>query len=72
MRRRSGQSSLEMTLAMIGALLLLFGSIKVFTWLAQRIVARQQAYENSRVSAGSSAPGQRWNEPSQKLSVFGN
>ena len=72
MSGRRAQSSLEMTLAMIGALVLLFGSIKVFIWLAQRLVARQQAYENTRVAAGSSAPGRKWDEPSQKLSIFGN
>ena len=59
-----GQASLEMTLALVGALLLLFGSLKVFLWLNSRFVARQQAYEASRVAAGSTQPGTTWNEPS--------
>ena len=72
MRGRRGQASLEMTLALIGALVLFFCSIKIFAWLAQRMIARQRAYEDSRVAAGSNQPGRKWDEPSQKLSVFGN
>ena len=67
-----GQASLEMTLAMIGALLLLFGSFKVFLWVTKRMIVRQQAYESSRVAAGSSAAKGKteWDEPSEKLAVF--
>lgn len=71
--RRRGQASLEMAVAMFGAILLLLGSIKIFVWMAQRLVARQQSYDSTRKAAASdAAPGQRWNEPSQKLSLFGN
>ena len=71
-----GQASLEMTLAMIGVLLLLAACINVFVWLNGRIVARQQAYESSRQAAAdkdSTAPV-LWNEPandsSKNLKVF--
>lgn len=59
-----------MTVAMIGALLLLFGALKMFLWINGRLIARQQAYEASRVAAGSTQPGALWKEPSQKLEIF--
>ena len=70
--RDAGQASLEMTLAWIGVLLLLFGSFKVFLWVNKRMIARQQAYESSRVAAGSStkAGAVEWDEPSEKLAIF--
>jgi len=69
--RRDGQASLEMTLAMIGALLLLFGALKVFIWINRRIVLRQQRYEATRVVAGSSNSVTSWNEPTEKLTILG-
>ena len=61
-----GQASLEMTAALIGALILLAGCIRVFTWLAGRIVARQTSYDASRPTSGK--PWQNpnaflWDEP---------
>jgi len=64
------QASLETTLAIIGALILFFGSLRIFVWLNQRILARQQSYETTRVVAGSSVPGRRWTEPSERLGIF--
>ena len=68
---KRGQASLEMSVAMIGALLLLVACIKVYVWINGRLLNRQQAYEASRVAAGRAAPGQgvAWNEPSEKLSA---
>ena len=68
---RRAQASLELTLAMIGALLLLFGSLKVFLWLNERIIARQIAYERSRVQAGTDASVVQWNEAAKPLRIFG-
>ena len=70
-----GQASLEMTVALMGTLLLLFGSVKVFVWMTQRLVARQQSYEATRVEAGSvpqvsSARVVQWTEPSERLRIF--
>lgn len=65
-----GQASLELTVAMIGALLLLFGSLKVFLWLNERIIARQIAYERSRVTAGTDASVVQWSEPAKRLEIF--
>lgn len=60
-----------MVVALIGALLLLFGSLKVFLWMNGRVIARQQSYEATRVAAGSKAtPGTLWNEPNAKLRIF--
>lgn len=52
-KNRKAQTSLETTLALAGALLLMFGALKVFTWLAGTMVLRQQDYEATRVEAGS-------------------
>jgi len=66
-----GQASLETTLAMLGALLLLLGSVKVYLWVNERLISRQQAYEATRVAAGSTQPGVFDNSASQlRLDVF--
>lgn len=67
---RRGQASLEMTVALMGTLLLLFGSVKVFLWMVERLVVRQQSYETTRVAAGGDEPGKRWNEPTAPLRIF--
>ncbi len=67
---RRGQSSLEMTVAIAGLVLLLLGSVKIFAWLAERIVSRQQSYEATRQAAGNGDPGKAWNEPSKPLKIF--
>lgn len=58
---------------MIGALVLLVGTIKLFVWINQRYILRQRAYEATRVQAGSAPPSTRtlWNEPTQTLDFFG-
>ena len=61
-----GQASLEMTLALMGSLLLLFGSFKVCLWLNERLVRRHQYYNCTRVQAGSSAPGV-WDDPTRSI-----
>ena len=68
---RRGQASLEMTLAMIGALLLLFGSLQVFVWVNGRLIVRQRNYEQTRQQAAESQTLVQWDEPSGSLSVFG-
>ena len=55
-----------MTVALIGALILLFGTVKVFLWVNERIVQRQVSYENTRASGGN------WTEPSTPLRIFKN
>ncbi len=52
---RRGQASLEMTVALIGAVLLLLGSFKVWLWVNERLVRRQQDYEASRMTANNNA-----------------
>ena len=61
-----------MTVALIGSLVLLFGSVKVSLWLIERMVKRHAAYEAGRVEAGSRTDGAvvRWTEPSQPLRIF--
>lgn len=59
-----GQASLEMTVALVGALLLLFGAFRVCLWVAERLVRRQTSYEATRLSGGD------WQEPSTPLRIL--
>jgi hypothetical protein len=51
------QSSLEMVIALICVLILLLGSVKIFSWANNSMVLRQQEYDSTRVSAGSAGAG---------------
>ncbi len=51
--RGRGQSSLEMTAALIMVLLMLVAAVRIFAWLNRRIIYRQEDYEASRIAAGS-------------------
>jgi len=51
--RGRGQSSLEMTAALIMVLLLLVAAVRIFAWLNRRIIWRQRDYEATRIQAGS-------------------
>ena len=59
-----------MTVAMIGALLLLFGSIRVFLWMSERLITRQQGYERTRAAAANDQPGRTWDEPTDRLDIL--
>ena len=72
---RGGQASLEMTAAIIGALLLLAGIVRFTLWCTERYVARIQAYDRTRPLAASVPPAYniRWDgsyEPRQKLNIL--
>jgi len=77
--KRRAQASIEVTLAFICIFILLFGSIKIFIWFTERIVRRQEDYEQTRVLAGSLSKGQtleqagaNLNESNYpKLDIFG-
>ncbi len=47
-----GQTSLEMTVALILVVILLVASVKIFLWLNEGIVSQQVSYENTRLQAG--------------------
>ena len=75
---RRAQASLELSIAMFGAILLLLGSLKVCLWLNERVVQRQQNYETNRGEAGSAMPDAEgkvrvvgWDDPAQALDLFG-
>ncbi len=67
--RQRAQASLEMTVAIIGSLLLLLGSLKLFIWLNERLVGRHLKYNDTRANAASDNPDAAY-EPTQKLSIF--
>ncbi len=76
--RLRAQASLEMTAAMLGVLLLLFGAFKICLWTVERIVKRDESYNRSRVNAGSTPLDDRirhkvgWDEAAdhQPLKIF--
>lgn len=43
------QSTLELTVALIAVFILLLGAIRLFIWLNERMVLRQEAFEATRV-----------------------
>lgn len=49
---RQAQASLETTVALLGAILLLFASLKVFLWISERLIRRQQYYNCTRAMSG--------------------
>lgn len=70
--KRKGQASLELTVALIAIFVLCFGSVKIFTWLNERMVLRQEGYEATRVAAGSDSPGTEVDESGYpQLDIFG-
>ena len=72
---KKAQASIEVTLAFICFMILLFGSVKIFIWLNERMVLRQEDFEASRVEAGNIGvgdPGVYINESNYpKLDIFG-
>lgn len=88
-RRRSrgtGQATIEMAVAFVGALLLLFGTLKVALWMGERYVRREINYERTRTTAAGtttlppntnrvSPAAMNWNqfawpEPAKQLNIF--
>ena len=51
--KNRAQAALETTLALICVIVLLFGALKIFFWLTERVVRRQEDFESGRVQAGS-------------------
>ena len=51
-----GQSTMEVGIALIVVILFLLASLKIFLWLNNRMVWRQQEYERTRINAGSQWP----------------
>ncbi|MBU3934116.1 hypothetical protein KKD20_06880 [Patescibacteria group bacterium] len=71
-QRNKAQSTLEITVALIAVFILFLGSVKIFVWVNERMVLRQEAYEKTRVSAGSSNFEVQVDESDfPKLDIFG-
>lgn len=56
-KKPSAQVSLELAVAFIGIFLLLLGALKIFVWVNQRLVLRQEAYDATRVTAAGMEKG---------------
>ena len=75
LRRFSGQATLELTAAMVGALLFVVAAVKVVLWSAERFVTRTQNYDRTRTSAASVRESNNadWDgsyEPTKKLEIL--
>lgn len=53
MKAGKGQTTLEMTAALVVLMMLLVASARVFVWVNERMVYRQSEYERTRITAGS-------------------
>ena len=51
-KKMNGQSTLELTVALILVSMLVLASVKMFLWFSDRMVLRQERYEANRVAAG--------------------
>lgn len=56
--KNRAQVSLEVTVAFICIMVLLFASVRIFVWMNQRMVQRQKDYEDTRIAAGSIEAGE--------------
>ena len=70
-----GQATLELTMAIIGALLFLLAAVKIVLWSAERFVTRTQNYDRTRVQAASvkESVNAAWDnsyEPTKKLEIL--
>ena len=68
-----GQASLELTVAILGALLFLIAAVKVVLWSTERFVARTEDYDRTRTSAASVNASTAWDnsyEPTKKLEIL--
>jgi len=63
--KNHGQVSLELGIAFVCIFLILMGSFNVCLWFITRFTIRQQGYEATRTSGGSS-----YNQPTGKLDIF--
>jgi hypothetical protein len=57
MSEMKGQSTLELTAALVVIAILLIGTAKIFLWINDSMVRRQVNYEATRVAAGSAEFG---------------
>ena len=52
LKRRRGQAAIEMAIAVIASIVLMAGSVRIWMWMVQTMVERQEAYQASRRRAG--------------------
>ena len=77
-RRIKAQSSLEIVVALIPVLIILFCVVNLFFWLNHRLAYRQHKYEESRIVSGTSDDKGRSNavfadeSGSSRMHVFTN
>ncbi|MDD4907721.1 MAG: hypothetical protein PHJ00_01505 [Candidatus Omnitrophica bacterium] len=62
---KKAQVTLETALVFVALIMLLYGSVNIWLWFNRNLAERQPPYNQTRVTAGSSNPGQ-WPVSSQK------
>ena len=70
-----GQATLEVAVAMAGALIFLVAAVKIVLWSTERFVARTQNYDRTRASAAgvqasASADWDNSYEPTKRLEIL--
>ena len=65
---KTGQSTLETTIALVAAVILILGITQVFVWLNKIMVERHEAFESSSTSAD---PVVDFYQP-EEFNIFGN
>ena len=61
------QVTLETVIMWLMTFLFIFGVVRLWVWSNAQIAYRQPAYEGTRVTAGSSSPGENWNYTPKEL-----
>jgi len=69
-RHELAQATIETIVALIAGLTLFYGSLKVWTWLDDVLVNRQEQYQRTRRKAASSQPGMQNPYQQPFLSIF--
>lgn len=67
-----GQSTLELSVALIAVMMLIVAMLRLFVWINARMVARQVYYDSTRVIATESGTEGVYNEPTySKVNLVG-
>lgn len=67
---KRGQTSIEMSIAVMCFIVLIFGILQVFSWVNSSLVTRQVDYERETVTVSQSYSYQAASEPG-RLNIFG-
>jgi len=70
-KNKRGQATLELSLVIGALFLLLLGIVRIMGWFSWDMARRQEAFLDSRLTAGSDLPGVGIDYTTERLSIFG-